>query len=134
MPDVKLGVVLMTNRDNPIWDLQTHELAIKMFELLVPQYAPQQDKASFDPAKAELARYAGTYVVDGGYVKMKILFEGGKLYRFVEESGDPVIQIFPVGPDQFGDSPNAPEALTFKEENGNITAAKLALFTLRRVD
>jgi CubicO group peptidase (beta-lactamase class C family) len=135
MPDMKLGVVLMTNRDNPIWDLQTHGLAIKMFELLVPQYTPQKDKSKFDPSKVDLARYAGTYAADGGYVKMKITFQDGKLYRLVEESGDSVAQIFPVGTDQFGDAPNGPASLSFKAaESGNITAAELALFTLRRVD
>jgi len=129
MPDMKLGVVVLANRCNPMTDLQTADLARAIFEFLVPRLKPEDSKAPFDAAKVNLQAYAGTYAVPGGFAEIRIEQEDGKLYRTVVGAPGPKTQLYPVAENQFSEAPGRPATQVFySDRDGKITGLSFALF------
>jgi CubicO group peptidase (beta-lactamase class C family) len=132
MPDMKLGVVVLTNRCNPMSDMQTAQLARRVFEVLVPRLGMSEQLAPFDPAKIDFQRYAGTYTVVGGASQISIQVENGMLYQTVLDAPAPRMQLFPAAQEQFSHAPGQPAVVTFESDSGRITGLSFALFRFRR--
>lgn len=129
MPDMKLGVVVLANRCNPMMDLQTADLARAIFEILLPRLSAAEALPPFDPAKIDLQAYVGSYAVPGDYAKIHVDLENGSLYRTVVGTPAPRTQLFPVGQNQFSEAPAQPASQVFySDANGNVTGLSFALF------
>jgi hypothetical protein len=110
IPDLKLGVVVMTNSFNPIWGGQdTMDLVRTIHRTLIP-------------ALIDLKRYAGTYAVAGGFAEMRVDLADGKLWFTVAGSPAPRQEALGSGaPLKFHTS-----------EDGSVDSLSFALFRFIR--
>jgi CubicO group peptidase (beta-lactamase class C family) len=135
MPDMKLGVVVLANRCNPMTDLQTADLARSIFEFLVPRLKEAEATPSFDAARVDLQAYQGTYAVPGNRAQIRIDLENGRLYRTVVGAPGPRTELFAVKEKQFSEAPGKPATqLFYSDASGKITGLSFALFRFDKVN
>ena len=134
LPDLKVGVVVMTNTFNPIWGAQhTQEIARLLYRTLISALAPPA-RPAFDPASVELSRYAGTYAVAGRFAEIRMEVADGRLWHTVVGSAAPRQAAYPVAHDQFSlGQPGGAPALFFETDaQGRVSAVRFALFRFER--
>ncbi len=129
LPDLKLGVAIMTNSWNPIagtndtWDLSKMVLSDLAGALTPPPAAP----APFDAAAVDLSRYAGRYALPGGLAHVDVVERGGTLRMSVRERPGSEAPCSPTAPERFSCG------LEFHTgKDGAVTGLSYALFDFHR--
>ena len=130
LPELKLGVAVMTNSWNPIvgaddtWELSKMALA-DLAQAAAPSPTPKPP--DFDAASVDLSRYVGRYALPGGFAHVDVDVRNGTLWREVRERPGSGAACAPSGPDRFSCG------LAFHAgEDGRITGLSMALFEFER--
>lgn len=132
LPDLKLGVALMTNSWNPAadgddtWELSRMALA-DLAHAAAPPVAPKSP--AFDAASVDLSRYIGRYALAGGFAHVDVELRSGKLWMQMRERPGSGTPCNPAGPDRFSCG------LEFHAgEDGRVSGLSMARFEFKRED
>jgi hypothetical protein len=103
LPDLKLGVVVMTNCNYPQGYLgPDKEFTRMLYEKFVPILEKQSVSSQAAPSNANLHQYLGSYALPGGYAHANISFSNDTLYFTMMEKPQFTAAIVPVGVHHFG--------------------------------
>ena len=131
LPDLGLGIALMTNSWNPVLGANdTWELTKVALADLARAVAPETTASAvpFDPARVDLARYAGSYSLPGGFAHVDVTLREGRLWQAVREAPGPATRCEPTGPHRFSCG------LEFRVDGeGRVRGLSFALFEFSRV-
>jgi CubicO group peptidase (beta-lactamase class C family) len=129
LPDLKLGIAIMTNSWNPVggaddtWELSKMALA-DLADVVAPTPSPPPP---FDAASVDLTRYPGHYALSGGVAHVDVALRNGKLRMSVREKTGSEAACEPTGPGRFSCG------LEFRTgKDGAVTGLSFALFDFRR--
>jgi CubicO group peptidase (beta-lactamase class C family) len=102
LPDLKLGVVIMTNCNYPLGSLgPDKDLTKIIYEKFIPILKQQDTKKIIDSENIELEKYVGNYSVPGGYAKVRIHASNDTLIFSLRGKLEADDAILPTGLHQF---------------------------------
>ncbi|MBN1163771.1 MAG: serine hydrolase [Candidatus Krumholzibacteriota bacterium] len=102
LPELKLGIALMTNAVYPQGYIGPEKLLTRiLLEKFIPLVETKEPEVSFHTGDMDLARYAGLYEVAGGYAQAEVKIENRQLYLSLVQQPDFNELFLPVGPHRF---------------------------------
>jgi CubicO group peptidase (beta-lactamase class C family) len=102
LPDLKLGVVIMTNCNYPQGYLGPEKGLTKIiYEKFVAILQKQKTEPVFNPQNMDLQQYVGHYAVAGDYAHAQIYVDDDRLYLSLLEKADFDAPFLPVGSHRF---------------------------------
>jgi CubicO group peptidase (beta-lactamase class C family) len=136
IPDLKLGVVIMTNCNYPQGDLGPKENLTKIiYEKFIPLLEKKELEPVFNLQKINLNKYVGRFSVPGDYAHAVIFIKNDTLYFSLVEKPDFNQPILPLNLNNFcfaGD-PGKHEMFHFyTDELGNISSLKFLSYLFKK--
>ena len=130
-PGLKIGVVALTNSNNPVTEqYPSEEIAQAVLAEVKKEMLAQ---ATFDSEQVDLSRYVGMYTLPGTGAEMSIELRDGHLHATVLPDSSFNHEINPVGADEFGINGASEPWLFFTEDNGHgIQSLRFMGFTFER--
>jgi CubicO group peptidase (beta-lactamase class C family) len=102
LPDLKLGVVVMTNCNYPQGYIGPEKEFTKIiYEKFVPILERKKTETAFDFRNVDLQKYSGRYAVPGDYAQADVQVRNDTLYFSLVEKPEFNAAIQPVGLHQF---------------------------------
>jgi serine beta-lactamase-like protein LACTB len=136
IPDLKFGVVIMTNCNYPQGDLgPVKHLTQIIYEKFIPILEKKQSELVFDPKKIDLNKYVGSYSVQGGYANAEVFIKDDTLHFSLIEKPDFNARILPLNLNSFcfASDPGKHEMFNFyTDEMGNISSLKFLEYVFKK--
>jgi CubicO group peptidase (beta-lactamase class C family) len=136
LPDLKLGVVVMTNCNYPGGYIgPDKEFTRTIYEKFVPVLAKKKTETAFDVKKVDLKKYSGEYALPGDYAHAELITKNDTLYFSLKEKPEFNGAILPVGLNQFcfaADPGRHPMLIFSADDSGNIVSLKFLEFSFKK--
>jgi hypothetical protein len=136
IPDLKLGVVIMTNCNYPQGDIGPEKnLTQIIYEKFIPVLEKKESKPVFDPKTIDLNKYTGSYSVQGGYANAEVFIRDDTLHFSLIEKPDFNARILPLNLNSFyfANDPGKHEMFNFYiDETGNINSLKFLSYVFKK--
>jgi CubicO group peptidase (beta-lactamase class C family) len=102
LPELKFGIVMMTNCNYPQGDIGPEmDLTKIIMEKFIPFLEEKKITPVFDCRSVDLERYSGQYHIPGDYAHAELRVKNDSLYFSLTEKPELTTAILPVGLDQF---------------------------------
>ena len=136
LPDLKLGVVFMTNCSYPQGNLGPEkDLTRIIFDRLIPVLEKKAKETDAGPRTSDLSVYAGHYALSGEYAHAEIYVRNDTLFFSLAEKPQFREAILPAGYQQFcfAADPGKHPLIRFDTDNtGGILGLEFLGFTFRK--
>lgn len=126
LPELQLGVVIMTNCNYPQGDLGPQKGLTKIiYEKFVPILQRKNAETVFNPTAVDLQRYSGRFAVPGAYAHAEVSERNDTLYLSLKEKPHFCEAILPVGVDRFcfAIDPKQTPMVRFRTDNHNAVVS-----------
>jgi CubicO group peptidase (beta-lactamase class C family) len=136
LPELKLGVVIMTNCNYPQGNLGPEkDLTKTIYEKFVPILERKKTETAFDPRHVDLHAYSGRYAVPGDYAHADVNVKDDTLYFSLMEKPQFNEAIRPAGLHRFcfaGDPGKNPMLFFGTDESGRVVSLKFLDFSFKK--
>ena len=136
LPDLKFGVVMMTNCNYPQGYIGPEKELTKMiYEKFIPILEMKKSEQIMNPAKINRNKYAGRYSVAGDYAHAEVTIKDSTLYLSLSEKPDFNKAFLPTGLHRFCFTvdPEKNTMLRFNaDEFGNIVSLEFLSFMFNK--
>jgi CubicO group peptidase (beta-lactamase class C family) len=136
LPDLKLGVVIMTNCNYPQGDLGPDKALTKIiYEKFVPILERKNTETAVDPRAVDLHAYAGQYALPGEYAHAEVNVRNDTVYFSLTEKPQfhEIIQAADVHQFYFAADPGKHPMLRFDtDESGKVVSLEFLDFHFKK--
>jgi len=136
LPDLKLGVVIMTNCNYPQGNIgPDKDLTRIIIEKFIPILETKKTVPEFDPRNVDIHEYSGLYAVPGEYAHAEVQVKNDTLYFSLVEKPEFNAAILPVGLLQFcfaGDPGKHPMFRFLIDDSGKVVSLEFLDFTFKK--
>jgi CubicO group peptidase (beta-lactamase class C family) len=136
LPDLKLGVVIMTNCNYPQGAIgPDKELTRIIYEKFVPILRRKRTETAFDPLHVNLHPYSGRYAVPGEYAHADVSVKNDTLYFSLTEKPGFKAALMPAGPHRFcfaADPGKNPMFRFTADDSGKVAGVEFLSFFFRK--
>jgi CubicO group peptidase (beta-lactamase class C family) len=136
LPDLKFGVVVMTNCNYPGGYIGPDKEFTKIiYEKFVPILAKKKIETAFDPLNVDLKKYSGEYVIPGDYAHAELKIINDILHFSLKEKPEFNTVIQPVGMHQFCfavDPQKHPMFVFGVDDSGNVVSLEFLEFNFKK--
>jgi CubicO group peptidase (beta-lactamase class C family) len=136
LPDLKLGVVIMTNCNYPQGYIgPDKDLTRIIIEKFIPILEAKKSEAVFDPRNVNIKKYSGRYTIPGEYAHAEVHVKNDTLYFSLVEKPEFNAAILPVGLNQFCFAVDPGKHPMFRfgtDDSGKIINLEFLEFTFKK--
>ncbi len=136
IPTLKIGVVALTNSNNPLIDEKpSRDIARGILEELKQAILAGSVPDFVDPEQIDLNKYAGAYTLPGARAEMMVELREGRLHVRLLQDSTFNYSMIPVGVNEFGnaDDPDKTAWFSFQTDDaGKVESLKFLEFTFKR--
>jgi len=133
-PTLKIGVVALTNSENPLINQKpSDDIAIGILEELKQAILTGSVSDSFDIEQINLNKYVGEYTLPGADAEIRIELQNGYLHAKLLQDTTFDYTLNPVGNHQFGVEDDTDPWFFFQaDDTGKIKSLRFIEFTFKR--
>ena len=136
LPDLKLGIVIMTNCNYPQGYIgPDKDLTRIIIEKFIPILETKKTEPEFDPRNVDIQKYSGLYAVPGEYAHAEVQVINDTLYFSLVEKPEFNAAILPVGLLRFcfaGDPGKHPMFRFHTDDSGKVVSLEFLDFTFKK--